>query len=120
MSEKQNAEPNDEGWVTVTKRFVFFSFHFIGVSRYKHISFIFSGRNPGFARKHSVKTNIMKTIQRKKRKKTLLNFYTFQIKESKMNRKYFVQLNPLSFNIRVILFIFSCRPCKTQGKIRGG
>ncbi|KAK7604130.1 hypothetical protein V9T40_004403 [Parthenolecanium corni] len=63
ISVKQSAEPNEEGWVTVTKR----------------------GRNPGFARKHSVKSNIMKTIQRKKRKKTLLNFYTFQIKESKMN-----------------------------------
>lgn len=40
----------------------------------------------------------MKTVQRKKRKKTLLNFYTFQVKESKMNRKCFINE-----------FYFSCR-----------
>lgn len=60
---KKSAEPNDEGWVTVTKK----------------------GRNPGFARKQSVKDNLIKKINRKKRKKELLNFYKFQIKESKMN-----------------------------------
>lgn len=92
ISVKQSAEPNEEGWVTVTKRLVLL--HLWLVLFYIFFVFniffpVFSGRNPGFARKHSVKSNIMKTIQRKKRKKTLLNFYTFQIKESKMNRTYF-------------------------------
>ena len=63
----------------------------------------------------------MKTVQRKKRKKTLLNFYTFQVKESKMNRKCFI--NEFYFSCRkhsLILFVFFCRSNKTKGKIRRG
>ncbi|CAH1391094.1 unnamed protein product [Nezara viridula] len=58
------AEPDEEGWITVTKK----------------------GRNPGFARKESVHKNIMKKEKLKVKKKQLLNFYRFQIKESKMNQ----------------------------------
>ncbi|XKL63102.1 hypothetical protein PGB90_005466 [Kerria lacca] len=60
---KHTAQSNIGGWVTVTRK----------------------GRNPGFARKQSVKDNIMKSVQKKKKRKALLNFYTFQIKESKIN-----------------------------------
>ncbi|XP_054288578.1 ribosomal RNA-processing protein 7 homolog A [Macrosteles quadrilineatus] len=60
-SEKQTED--EDGWVTVTKR----------------------GRNPGFARKESVANRIMDKEQKKRSKKQLLNFYRFQIKESKMN-----------------------------------
>lgn len=52
------------------------------------MSFLFSGRNPGFARKESVEQKIMSKERKKRSKKQLLNFYRFQIKESKMNRKY--------------------------------
>lgn len=47
------------------------------------------GRNPGFARKEVIKNNILKKEAKKKMKKTLKNFYRFQIKENKINRKYF-------------------------------
>lgn len=50
---------------------------------------IFRGRNPGFARKEAIKNNILKKESKKKIKKTLKNFYRFQIKETKINRKYF-------------------------------
>ncbi|XP_026681512.1 ribosomal RNA-processing protein 7 homolog A-like [Diaphorina citri] len=43
------------------------------------------GRNPGFARKDSVNKQILSKERNKRSKKQLLNFYTFQIKESKMN-----------------------------------
>jgi len=45
------------------------------------------GRNPGFARKEAIKKNIMNREAKKKIKKTLKNFYRFQIKETKINRK---------------------------------
>lgn len=43
------------------------------------------GRNPGIARKESVNKHIMSQERTKRSKKRLLNFYTFQIRESKMN-----------------------------------
>lgn len=52
---------------------------------------IFRGRNPGFARKEAIKNNIMKNEAKKKMKKTLKNFYRFQIKETKINRKKLLQ-----------------------------
>ncbi|KAJ8895677.1 hypothetical protein PR048_001013 [Dryococelus australis] len=60
--EKQAMEGNEEGWMTVTKR----------------------GRKPGFARKESVGKKIMAKESKKRLRKELQNFYTFQIKESKM------------------------------------
>lgn len=71
-SEKMAAEPDDDGWTTVTR----------------------SGRKPGFARRTSTVTNDGK--RQKRKKKELVNFYTFQIKESKMKhlaalRKQFEQ-----------------------------
>ncbi|KAG8331735.1 ribosomal RNA-processing protein 7 homolog A [Homalodisca vitripennis] len=62
--EAEGQEVDDEGWVTVTKR----------------------GRNPGFARKESVEKRILGKERKKRAKKQLLNFYRFQIKESKMNQ----------------------------------
>ncbi|XP_046403642.1 ribosomal RNA-processing protein 7 homolog A isoform X2 [Ischnura elegans] len=53
---------DEEGWVTVTKR----------------------GRNPGFSRKESVHRKVMGRERQKRSRKELLNFYTFQIRESKM------------------------------------
>lgn len=61
--EKEGGEPDEEGWVTVTKR----------------------GRNPGFARKESVENRILGKERKKRSKKVLLNFYRHQIKEAKMN-----------------------------------
>lgn len=43
------------------------------------------GRNPGIARKESVNKQILQSERKKRSRKQLLNFYTFQIKESKMN-----------------------------------
>ncbi|XP_050546914.1 ribosomal RNA-processing protein 7 homolog A [Daktulosphaira vitifoliae] len=63
-AEKEADEEDVEGWKTVTKR----------------------GRNPGFARKETIKNNILKREAKKKAKKTLKNFYRFQIKESKINQ----------------------------------
>lgn len=48
---------------------------------------IFRGRNPGFARKEVIKNNILKKEAKKTAKKTLKNFYRFQIKETKLNRE---------------------------------
>ncbi|XP_059469879.1 ribosomal RNA-processing protein 7 homolog A [Neocloeon triangulifer] len=56
-------QEDEEGWVTVTKK----------------------GRKPGFARKESVEQRVLAKEGKKKAKKELLNFYTFQIRESKMN-----------------------------------
>ncbi|KAK9504268.1 hypothetical protein O3M35_010642 [Rhynocoris fuscipes] len=61
--EIEEMEPDEEGWTKVTKK----------------------GRRPGFARKESVHNRIMKKENEKKQKKQLLNFYRFQIRESKMN-----------------------------------
>uniref|UniRef100_A0A1B6D7Q1 RRM domain-containing protein n=1 Tax=Clastoptera arizonana TaxID=38151 RepID=A0A1B6D7Q1_9HEMI len=63
QKEKEDGEPDDEGWVTVTRK----------------------GRNPGFARKESVEKRILGKEKKRTAKKQLLNFYRFQIKESKMN-----------------------------------
>ncbi|XP_065211919.1 ribosomal RNA-processing protein 7 homolog A [Planococcus citri] len=60
---KSVAESDQDGWIPVSKR----------------------SRNPGFARKQSVKDNVARKMLRKKKKKALMNFYSFQIKESKMN-----------------------------------
>uniref|UniRef100_A0A6M2DKG1 Hipothetical protein n=1 Tax=Xenopsylla cheopis TaxID=163159 RepID=A0A6M2DKG1_XENCH len=66
--EKSLQEADDEGWVTVTKH----------------------GRKPGFARKESVENKILQKDKAGKKRKELLNFYTFQIRESKM--KHLVSL----------------------------
>ncbi|XP_077293204.1 ribosomal RNA-processing protein 7 homolog A [Arctopsyche grandis] len=62
-NEKASTEADDEGWITVTKQ----------------------GRKPGFERKESVTNKIAATKNSKQQKKELTNFYTFQIRESKMN-----------------------------------
>jgi ribosomal RNA-processing protein 7 len=63
--EKDAVDAEDEdGWKTITKK----------------------GRNPGFARKEAIKNNILKNEAKKKMKKTLKNFYRFQIKETKINQ----------------------------------
>ncbi|KAK9876749.1 hypothetical protein WA026_014987 [Henosepilachna vigintioctopunctata] len=62
--EKLNEEKeqvDDEGWTVVTKK----------------------GRNPGLAFKESVENKLNEKQQKKMKKKTLRNFYPFQIKESK-------------------------------------
>jgi len=46
------------------------------------------GRKPGFARKESVEKKIMGKEKQRRSKKELQNFYRFQIRESKMKRKY--------------------------------
>jgi hypothetical protein len=46
------------------------------------------GRKPGFARKESVEKKIMGKEKLRRSKKELQNFYRFQIRESKMKRKY--------------------------------
>lgn len=66
--EKSLQEADDEGWITVTKH----------------------GRKPGFARKESVENKIKQKDKAGKKRKELLNFYTFQIRESKM--KHLVSL----------------------------
>lgn len=59
---KKTTEVDDEGWTVVTKK----------------------GRNPGIARKESVEIKIGEKIKAATKKKELKNFYTFQIRESKM------------------------------------
>ncbi|XP_014260979.1 ribosomal RNA-processing protein 7 homolog A isoform X1 [Cimex lectularius] len=61
--EKEEMQPDEDGWIKVTKK----------------------GRHPGFARKESVHNKIMKKEDQKKAKKQLLNFYRFQIRQSKMD-----------------------------------
>lgn len=55
-------EVDDEGWTVVTKK----------------------GRNPGLSRKESVTIKLEEKIKEGAKKKELKNFYTFQIRESKM------------------------------------
>lgn len=65
-AEKQNAKGqnvDEDGWTVVTKK----------------------GRNPGLSRKESVESKIAQKLQKKQKKKRLENFYTFQVRESKMN-----------------------------------
>lgn len=61
-NKKRNKEVPDEGWTVVTKK----------------------GRNPGFSRKESVEIKINEKMKTGAKKKELKNFYTFQIRESKM------------------------------------
>ncbi|EFA01121.1 ribosomal RNA-processing protein 7 homolog A [Tribolium castaneum] len=56
-------EVDDEGWTVVTKK----------------------GRNPGLSRKESVENKLIQKNKIKSKKKELKNFYTFQLKEQKMN-----------------------------------
>jgi ribosomal RNA-processing protein 7 len=65
LLKEAEGQADEDGWVTVTKK----------------------GRKPGFARKESVEQKVLEKEGKKKTKKQLLNFYTFQIRESKMNRK---------------------------------
>lgn len=53
---------DDGGWTTVTKK----------------------GRHPGFEQKESVINKVAEKLEQGKKKKHLQNFYTFQIRESKM------------------------------------
>lgn len=65
-TEKQQANEqnvDEDGWTVVTKK----------------------GRNPGLSRKESVENKITQKLQKIEKKKRLQNFYTFQIRESKMN-----------------------------------
>lgn len=65
----------------------------------------FRGRNPGFARKEVIKNNILKKEAKKKIKKTLKNFYRFQIKENKINRQYFNFVYYLQLSVFIIIHI---------------
>uniref|UniRef100_A0A8D9A4F6 Ribosomal RNA-processing protein 7 homolog A n=1 Tax=Cacopsylla melanoneura TaxID=428564 RepID=A0A8D9A4F6_9HEMI len=56
-------QTGEDGWEMVTKK----------------------GRNPGISRKESVNKQILSKERSKQSRKQLLNFYQFQIKESKMN-----------------------------------
>lgn len=58
----KNSEADADGWVTVGKQ----------------------GKNSGFEQKDTVIGKLEKKIERGKNKKELANFYTFQIRESKM------------------------------------
>ncbi|CAG9794105.1 unnamed protein product [Diatraea saccharalis] len=60
--EKALGEEDDDGWVTVTKK----------------------GRIQSFARSENVENKIMAKEEKNKKRKELQNFYTFQIRESKM------------------------------------
>lgn len=60
--EKDLEQEDDEGWVTVTKR----------------------GKVQSFARSEKVEDKIMQKEEKNKKRKELKNFYTFQIRESKM------------------------------------
>lgn len=62
-SEKALTEADDEGWITVTKQ----------------------SKKSGFERKESVTNKIAMNKAAHQEKKELKNFYTFQIRESKMN-----------------------------------
>lgn len=60
--EKLLEQEDDEGWITVTKR----------------------GKVQSFARTEKVENKIMAKEEKNKKRKELQNFYTFQIRESKM------------------------------------
>ncbi|CAH0584564.1 unnamed protein product [Chrysodeixis includens] len=60
--EKELEQEDDEGWVTVTKK----------------------GKVQSFARTEKVENKILKKEEKNKKRKELKNFYTFQIRESKM------------------------------------
>ncbi|CAB3385804.1 Hypothetical predicted protein [Cloeon dipterum] len=60
---ESEGQADEDGWIKVTKK----------------------GRKPGLARKESVEQRVLQKESKKKAKKELLNFYTFQIRESKMN-----------------------------------
>ncbi|CAG4963155.1 unnamed protein product [Colias eurytheme] len=66
--EKKLEQEDEDGWVTVTKR----------------------GKVQSFARTEKVENKIMAKEEKSKKKKELKNFYTFQIRESKM--KHIVSL----------------------------
>lgn len=66
--EKKMEEEDDEGWVTVTKR----------------------GKVQSFARTEKIENKIMAKEEKGRKRKELKNFYTFQIRESKM--KHIVSL----------------------------
>lgn len=66
--EKELEQEDDEGWVTVTKR----------------------GKVQSFARSDKVENKIVIKEEKKNKRKELKNFYTFQIRESKM--KHIVSL----------------------------
>lgn len=57
-----NQTEEDDGWVTIGKK----------------------GKNAGFEQKESVVNKLEDKIEKGKKKKELVNFYTFQIRESKM------------------------------------
>lgn len=60
--DKKDAKPDEEGWTVVTRE----------------------SRRQGFARKKSLDSKIKEKIEQGRKKKELKNFYTFQIRESKM------------------------------------
>lgn len=62
LREKEQKE-DDEGWTVVTKK----------------------SRNPGISRKETVESKITEKLHKGRKRKELKNFYTFQIRESKMN-----------------------------------
>lgn len=66
--EKKLEEEDDEGWVTVTKR----------------------GKVQSFARTEKIENKILAKEEKGRKRKELKNFYTFQIRESKM--KHIVSL----------------------------
>lgn len=61
-------QPDEDGWIKVTKK----------------------GRNPGFSRSDVTEKKVAKKEKLKDKKRYLQNFYRFQIRESKMKRKYII------------------------------
>lgn len=64
QKEKQLEEADDEGWITVTK----------------------GGKTKSFARSEKVENKILAKEERKKSQTQLKNFYTFQIRETRMKK----------------------------------
>ncbi|KAK3914889.1 Ribosomal RNA-processing protein 7-like protein A [Frankliniella fusca] len=64
--DKEAGEEDEDGWVTVTKR----------------------GRNPGFTRSENSNKKIRAQEDKKRSKKQLINFYSFQVREAKMKSEY--------------------------------
>lgn len=95
---EEEAEDND-GWVTVS-------------ARKKRGEYALS-------RKESTINKVQHKEEQKNKKKQLLNFYTFQIRESKKQSKFYFMVFSLHRNQSFkVYYIFVCRSGRVKEKVR--
>lgn len=78
----KEGQPDNDGWITVTKQQVLRFFFLI-----QNIHTLYNCSSKHAARTETMEKKVMEKEKQKQKDKKLINFYSFQMRETKMERK---------------------------------